>query len=72
MPDAVLLDQAECSAVQQAALRHCGEAGRNRFAILDIHGGYKYSTEPSGDCIKAFRRGIGFDHLAIRGGGASE
>jgi len=63
MPDAVLLDQAGCSAVQQAALRNCGEADRNRFAILDIHGGYKHSTDPSGDCIKAFRRGIGSDYL---------
>lgn len=59
VPDAVLLIQADCIAVQQAMLKHCGYEMRNRFAILDIWGGDWGHQSPQGDPIAAFRDTIG-------------
>jgi uncharacterized protein len=53
VPDAVLLNQADCVAVQQAMLKHCGYEMKNRFAILDIWG----------DEVAQFRGMIGTNFL---------
>jgi uncharacterized protein len=63
VPDAVLLDEADCIAVQQAALAHCGGKMKNRMAILDVWGGYKDRQDPSGDCIERFRSALGINYL---------
>ncbi len=55
IPEAVLLPAADCSALQQDMLAHCGRTMRNRFAILDVHEGYRPATE----CIEPFRAGLG-------------
>ncbi len=53
VPDAVLLTQTDCIAVQQAMLKHCGYEMKNRFAILDIWG----------DGVAQFRDTIGANFL---------
>jgi uncharacterized protein len=63
MPDAVLLDEAECVAVQQAMLTHCGGRMRNRMAILDVWGGARERSHPQGDPITRFRDALGINHL---------
>lgn len=57
IPEAVSLDAAGCTNVQQAMLNHCGVEMRNRFAILDVPMN-KYSTETT-NYISAFRTAIG-------------
>lgn len=66
IPDAVLLSQSCCSRVQQAALQHCGGVMKNRFAILDIWGGYQ-SLHDSPDCVAAFREQLGDRFLDFAG-----
>jgi uncharacterized protein len=63
IPDAVLLDAANCGSVQSAALMHCGDDRiRSRVAILDIHKGYLPRATP--DPVKDFRDGpIGVNNL---------
>ncbi len=63
MPDAVLLDQETCIAVQQSALQHCGEKMKNRVTILDVWEGYKGRKDPDGDCIDNFRNALGINFL---------
>ncbi len=63
MPEAVLLKKADCIAVQQAALQHCGGKMRSRVAILDVYDGYKDRKDPSGDCIDLFRNALGINYL---------
>lgn len=63
IPDAVLLSQADCAAVQQEALRHCGGVMRNRVAILDVREGYRARDVPP-DCIDAFRASLGNERLS--------
>lgn len=63
IPDAVLLPPADCIAVQQAALAHCGGKMRNRFAVLDIHDGYKNRQDPDGDVVEKFRGALGINYL---------
>jgi hypothetical protein len=36
---------------------------KNRFAILDVHDGYKDRQHPDGDCIDAFRSALGVNYL---------
>jgi uncharacterized protein len=63
LPDAVLLDEAACTEVQQEALRHCGEVMKNRFAILDVWEGYQgRNTVP--DCVVEFRNRLGMNWLS--------
>ena len=62
-PDAVLLGQADCAAVQQAMVRHCGADMRNRVAILDVWGGAYGRDRPGFDCIEAFRSSVGIHQL---------
>jgi len=56
IPDAVLLEAEACYTLQKAMITHC-KTMQNRFAILDVHDGYK---APGGDVkvIKNFRAGI--------------
>ncbi len=63
VPDAVLLSQQACYAVQKEMLLHCGQKMHNRFAILDVWEGYR-SRSHAPDVIEAFREGIGINHLA--------
>ncbi|MFA5631542.1 MAG: phage tail sheath C-terminal domain-containing protein [Porticoccaceae bacterium] len=63
IPDAVLLDDPACQAVQRACLRHCGET-KSRFALLDIRSGDRNRNHPDGDCIERFRAGIGDTYLS--------
>lgn len=62
IPDAVLLEQENCIAVQQAALAHCGKM-KNRITILDIYDGWKDRQHPDGDCINQFRDALGINCL---------
>ncbi|SCX73156.1 phage tail sheath C-terminal domain-containing protein [Variovorax sp. EL159] len=63
IPDAMALPQADCIPLQQHALRHCGSQMKNRLAILDVSDGYRERTDPQGDCVAAFRDGLGTDFL---------
>lgn len=61
IPDAMSLLKDDCKDVQQAMLLHCGYVMKNRFAILDVHDGYK-EAQDSG-CIDEFRDDIGTNNL---------
>lgn len=63
IPEAILLAEDDCIAVQQAALAHCGGTMRNRIAILDVWNGYKPRQDPQGDCIDNFRSKLGINYL---------
>ncbi len=64
IPEAACLPEAaDCYALQQAMLKHCGYDMRNRFAILDVYGGYKDRKDPEGDCVADFREAIGSSML---------
>lgn len=58
IPEAIRLNRQDCSKVQQAMMTHCGEVMANRFAILDVHGGY-LDQGPVNDPIACFRDDIG-------------
>ncbi len=61
IPDAMSLAEPDCIALQQAALSHCGQVMKNRFAILDVFDGYK-EAQDSG-CIAKFRNDLGTNSL---------
>lgn len=61
IPEAVLLKQPDCIAVQQAMLSHCGGRMKNRVAILDIWEGWK--SENESQCIANFRNSLGINYL---------
>ncbi|PSJ18970.1 phage tail sheath family protein [Nitrosomonas supralitoralis] len=61
IPDAMSLKDSDCIALQQDALRHCGQVMRNRFAILDIFNGYKEAQDSQ--CIENFRNQLGTNNL---------
>ncbi|MDD5059039.1 MAG: phage tail sheath C-terminal domain-containing protein [Sideroxydans sp.] len=63
IPDAVLLAQSDCIAVQQHALDHCGNVTKSRMAILDIFDGYRGGHDVAGDPVAAFRDAIGDQFL---------
>jgi phage tail sheath protein FI len=63
VPEAVSLSAADCIKLEQAILRHCGEVMKNRFAILDIHNGFRERTDPAGDPVAAFRDALGINNL---------
>lgn len=63
LPDAVLLEAADCARLQRTALEHCGRM-RSRVALLDIHGGScpRGATGP----VEAFRDRVrGADHRSF-------
>lgn len=63
VPDAVLLEEADCYSLQQAMVMHCGNDMRSRVALLDIYDGYKDRTMADDDVVTRFRDGIGINHL---------
>lgn len=64
VPEAVMLEEADCFALQQTMLQHCGLKMKNRFAILDVYNGDKGRTYDRQDVITRFREGIGSNFLA--------
>lgn len=64
IPEAVLIEEpADCFALQQAMLMHCGFEMRNRFAILDVYNGHTERNFADDDVIKVFRSGVGTNFL---------
>lgn len=63
VPDAMSLPEGDCIALQQYSLMHCGSQMKNRFAILDVHDGYRERTDPLGDPVVAFRGDLGTNFL---------
>ena len=64
IPEAVLLNEAECFATQAAMLMHCGYKMQNRFAILDVFNGNTERTFDNKDVVNKFREGVGSNFLA--------
>jgi len=65
IPEAVMLEENDCFALQQEMLMHCGFKMKNRFALLDVYEGYKKRTYDKNDVITRFREGIGSNFLAF-------
>lgn len=63
IPEAIMLEEADCHAIQQAMLQHCGFKMQNRFSLLDIYNGHKKRTYDEEDIISRFREGIGANFL---------
>ena len=63
IPEAILLEEADCASLQQAMLLHCGYTMKSRFAILDIFNGDKERTFDEEDIINKFREGVGANFL---------
>lgn len=63
LPDAMALAEPDCIALQQYSLQHCGERMKSRFAILDVHDGYRERSDPLGDPVVAFRGDLGINFL---------
>jgi phage tail sheath protein FI len=53
IPDAVSLAAADCYKLQQTMVAHCGYEMKNRFAILDVFGGFQDNRD--NECIDNFR-----------------
>jgi len=64
IPEAVMLEEADCFALQQSMLMHCGYKMRNRFAILDVYNGFLGRTYDDTDVVTRFREGIGANFLS--------
>jgi len=64
IPEAVMLEESDCYALQQAMLAHCGYKMKNRFAILDVIRGDEGRTYDKNDVITKFREGVGSNFLA--------
>ncbi len=63
VPDAVLLEEADCFSLQQAMLIHCGNDMKNRVALLDVFDGHKERTLADDDVVTKFREGVGANFL---------
>jgi phage tail sheath protein FI len=63
VPDAMALAEGDCIALQQYALMHCGAQMKSRFAILDVHDGFRERSDPAGDPVVAFRNDLGTNFL---------
>ncbi|THF66399.1 phage tail sheath family protein [Pseudothauera nasutitermitis] len=63
VPDAVLLNDQECAALQRAVLAFCGGHAPKRFAILDVPAEHENGFDPERDAIRNFRDAIGTEHL---------
>jgi uncharacterized protein len=64
IPEAVMLAKDDCFALQQAMLMHCGYKMKNRFAVLDVFGGYAPRSYDEDDVITQFREGVGNNFLS--------
>jgi uncharacterized protein len=65
IPEAVMLEEGECFALQQDMLMHSGFKMKNRFAILDVYDGVKPRSYDKADVITRFREGVGSNFLAF-------
>jgi phage tail sheath protein FI len=63
IPEAVMLEEGDCSALQQAMLMHCGGKMKNRFAVLDVYNGFLPRTYDETDVITRFRENVGNNFL---------
>jgi phage tail sheath protein FI len=63
IPEAILLEKADCFSLQQAMLNHCGYTMKNRFAILDVYNGGLDRTMDAEDVVNQFREGVGANFL---------
>ncbi|MEM6830090.1 MAG: phage tail sheath C-terminal domain-containing protein [Bacteroidota bacterium] len=63
IPDAVLLEEADCFSLQQAMLMHCGNDMKDRVALLDVYDGHKDRTLADDDVVTKFREGVGNNFL---------
>ena len=63
IPDAMSLPEGDCIALQQYSLMHCGERMKSRFAILDVHDGWRERSDPLGDPVVTFRGDLGTNYL---------
>lgn len=63
IPEAVMLEEGDCYAVQQAMLMHCGQKMKNRFAVLDVYNGFQARSYDETDVITRFREGVGNNFL---------
>ncbi len=63
IPETTRLARQDAVRVQQAMLMHCGIHMKNRFAILDISGGYLPQQSDRGDAVATFRTDIGTNGL---------
>lgn len=64
-PELTRLSHQEAIKVQQHMLTHCGSQMKNRFAILDIPGGYLELDGPRGQPVERFREAIGRTDLSF-------
>lgn len=65
IPEAVMLEEADCFSLQQEMLLHCGFKMKNRFAVLDVYNGDQSRTYDKSDVITRFREGVGSNFLAF-------
>ncbi len=63
VPDAVLLEKDDWKKVTTATLNHCAKM-KDRFAILDVYGGYKQRTYDKKDVISQFRGSVSGEGLS--------
>lgn len=63
VPEAIHLKEADCIALQQAVLKHCGKM-QSRVGILDVYNGYRERNHPDGDVIDNFRNALGVNSLS--------
>ncbi|WP_195822712.1 cadherin-like domain-containing protein [Roseobacter sp. MH60115] len=63
IPETTRLVRQNAVKVQQAMLKHCGNDMKNRFAILDMSGGYLPQADPLGNPVATFRNDIGINNL---------
>lgn len=61
IPETTRLTRGESIEVQQQMLKHCGSEMKNRFAILDMFGGYL--DRDGGDPVAKFRNALGINDL---------
>ncbi len=63
IPDAVLLEEADCGTLQQAMLMHCGKDMKSRVSILDVYNGDQPRTYDDNDVIIKSRESLGINFL---------
>lgn len=63
IPDAVLLEDSVCYALQQQMLMHCG-VQQNRVSILDVYNGDRGLDDPTYNPIDNFRNAVASDFLS--------
>lgn len=63
IPDAVLLDDADCYSLQQQMLMHCG-VQQNRVSVLDVIHGDRGLDDPTFNPIDNFRNAVASDFLS--------